>query len=162
MKISCHEILNNFILLVNFALSAFAVTCIVLAVYLLYSGLGTTDQGFFLGWCIAIILFGIIINQIIYTGTIGINYQKLTIGKGAWGIVKIIFFSFLSFFLSRILEWESHFTHLSSWYSLFFYRCLISRHFDNENDQIFKSHVRRTRFLLLLLCPLRFPRTKSF
>jgi hypothetical protein len=116
------------------AISATAVTFIVLAVYLLISDWGTVDQGFFLGWCISIILFGVIINQIIYTGTLGINHQKHTIG----GVTSLA----LPSLSHRMLEWESHLTHLPSWYSLLLYCCFVCRHSDDEDKQIFTANSR--------------------
>jgi hypothetical protein len=91
MKLSFHDLLNGFIKCVNFLITAIAVTCIILAAYILISDWGSVDAGFFLGWCISIILFAILVTMIVYAGTLGINYQQTKLGRAFGGENRLPF-----------------------------------------------------------------------
>lgn len=78
--------LNNLIkwvvMNVNFIYSLLATAIIGIAVYVMASNWGTLDPGFFQGWCIIIILFGILAIQISILGCTGVNRQLVK--EGCW------------------------------------------------------------------------------
>lgn len=86
-------LLNYFIKFINFCISVIAIAILIITIYFLIIDWGTLETGYYIGWSIIIILFAIIINMIIYTGTIGIQYQKRRIG-----IFFFFYFTSLHFF----------------------------------------------------------------
>jgi hypothetical protein len=87
MKISFRDLLNGFIKAVNFLITAGAAICIILAAYILISDWGSVDAGFFLGWCLSMILFAILVTMTVYAGTLGINYQQTKFGPSSGQIL---------------------------------------------------------------------------
>lgn len=72
--------LNNFlkwvVMNVNLLYAAVALVAIILSVIVLVSDWGSLDRGFFMGWCIVIILFSTLIVMISLLGCMGVSHQS--------------------------------------------------------------------------------------
>ncbi|CAE7669480.1 unnamed protein product [Symbiodinium microadriaticum] len=72
--------LNNMIkwlvMNVNLIYAAVALVSIILAVLVMVSDWGSLDRGFFLGWCIVVILFSVLILMISLLGCMGVSHQS--------------------------------------------------------------------------------------
>ena len=86
-----NNIMKWILMNVNFLYSAMAVTAIVLAIFVLVSDWGSLDPGFFLGWGIAVILFGVIINMITYLGCLGVSNQLKRTGLFSFTFFILLF-----------------------------------------------------------------------
>jgi hypothetical protein len=78
----------------NFLFSALSMTLLILSIYVLLSDWGKLAEGFFIGWCVSIILFSIIIKLIACTGSLGVTHQNNEFGCCSGG--RILFLYFIS------------------------------------------------------------------
>lgn len=79
-KCTLQSISNILINFFNYLITGISLTVIAISIFLLISDWSTINKGFFLGWCITVILFSVLVSLIIYTGNLGITYQQLKTG----------------------------------------------------------------------------------
>lgn len=85
--------INNFtkwlVMNINFLYSSMAISSIGIAIFVLVSDWGSLDPNFFLGWCILVILFGIIVSLIAILGCMGVSLQQKR--DGMWFLRPLIY-----------------------------------------------------------------------
>lgn len=85
--------INNFtkwlVMNINFLYSSMAIASIGIAIFVLVSDWGSLDPNFFLGWCILVILFGIIVSLIAILGCMGVSLQQKR--DGMWFLRPLIY-----------------------------------------------------------------------